>query len=286
MNCYNSDEFLKEAIDSVIGQTHQRWEIIFWDNQSTDKSEEIVRSYNDRRIRYFYALEHTTLGQARNLAVEKSQGEWCAFLDCDDLWSPQKLEKQISKTILYPQAVLIYGVADILVNKGAERTHWGRVMKGLRSKNLTNILPEGDIFEQLLQQNFIPLVSAMVKRSTYWLVGGIDPKLKQAEDFDLFVKLAYCCEVRVIRESICSYRIHASNLTHTQLSDNFQEVLGVISRYLPLSEAKYALKVQHAKHVVALIRKGRYLQGFLYLTRNKSLGMFIGLIWNKLRQLR
>nr|MCH9813328.1 glycosyltransferase [Campylobacterota bacterium] len=68
INCYNSDTYLKEAIESVFNQTYQNWEIIFWDNQSTDRSAEIIKSYNDNRIKYFYAPVHTPLGEARNLA--------------------------------------------------------------------------------------------------------------------------------------------------------------------------------------------------------------------------
>ena len=95
MNCYNSDKYLKEAIDSVIAQTYANWEIIFWDNQSTDQSAEIVKLYDDERIKYFYAEQHTTLGEGRNKALEKVTGEFISFLDCDDLYLPQKLEKTL-----------------------------------------------------------------------------------------------------------------------------------------------------------------------------------------------
>src|SRR4030067_1280023 len=94
MNCYNSEKYLREAIDSVLAQTYQNWEIIFWDNQSTDKSAAIFKSYADPRFCYFLAPEHTTLGQARNLAVEQAHGAWVAFLDCGDILFPRKLAQQ------------------------------------------------------------------------------------------------------------------------------------------------------------------------------------------------
>ena len=95
INCFNGEEFLREAIDSVLAQTYTHWEIIFWDNQSTDATAEIVKSYTDSRIRYYYAPNHTPLGEARNLAVEKTKGEYINFLDADDIWMPNKLEEQI-----------------------------------------------------------------------------------------------------------------------------------------------------------------------------------------------
>ena len=89
MNCYNSDRFLNEAIDSVYSQTYQNWEIIFWDNASTDTSAIIAKSY-DERVKYHFESKTTSLGKARNLAVKKASGKYIAFLDCDDLWLPQK----------------------------------------------------------------------------------------------------------------------------------------------------------------------------------------------------
>ena len=93
---YGHSPWLGEAINSVVAQTYQNWELIFWDNQSTDSSAEIVKSYNDPRFHYFYAPQHTLLYEARNYAIQKSKGEFLAFLDVDDWWENDKLEKQIS----------------------------------------------------------------------------------------------------------------------------------------------------------------------------------------------
>ena len=95
MNCHNSEQYLREAIESVINQTYSNWELIFWDNKSTDESPLIVQSYKDPRINYYSAISYTPLGQARNLAIEKSKGQYIAFLDDDDIWLPEKLQVQI-----------------------------------------------------------------------------------------------------------------------------------------------------------------------------------------------
>ena len=95
MNCYNGENYIKESVNSVINQTYNNWEIIFWDNVSTDSSSKIIKSYNDPRIKYFYAEKNIPLGGARNKAIEKSNGKYLAFLDVDDLWFPEKLSLQI-----------------------------------------------------------------------------------------------------------------------------------------------------------------------------------------------
>ena len=114
INCYNGETFLREAIDSVIAQTYENWELVFWDNQSTDSTREIVESYNNPKIKYFYAPDHTPLGEARNLAVEKANGEYINFLDADDVWSPNKLEEQV-KLLVPGEVELVYTPFKLLL---------------------------------------------------------------------------------------------------------------------------------------------------------------------------
>ena len=76
LNCYNGELYLKKAIDSIIDQTYKNWELVFWDNQSTDKSKKIFKSYKDRRLKYFKSKKHTTLYAARNLAAGKTKGKF------------------------------------------------------------------------------------------------------------------------------------------------------------------------------------------------------------------
>ena len=91
MNCYNGEKYLREALDSILAPTYKNWELIFCDNQSTDKSVEIFKSYADERLKYFYAPTHTLLYEARNYATEKSVGKFIAFLDVDDYKETNKL---------------------------------------------------------------------------------------------------------------------------------------------------------------------------------------------------
>ena len=95
VNCFNGEKYLEAAINSVLQQTYENWELIFWDNQSTDRSAEIFLQYNDQRLKYFRADSHTLLYAARNSAIANSSGELIAFLDVDDWWAADKLERQV-----------------------------------------------------------------------------------------------------------------------------------------------------------------------------------------------
>ena len=95
MNCHNGEKYLKNSIKSVLNQSYKFWELIFFDNQSKDKSKKIVLSFKDKRIKYFSSKKFNSLYEARNLAISKTKGEYVCFLDVDDWWTKTKLAKQV-----------------------------------------------------------------------------------------------------------------------------------------------------------------------------------------------
>ena len=96
INCYNGEKYLLKSIKSILGQTYKNWEIIFWDNCSTDNSKKILKNFKDKRIKYFKSKIFTSLYAARNMAIKKTKGEYVAFLDTDDWWHKKKLQKHCS----------------------------------------------------------------------------------------------------------------------------------------------------------------------------------------------
>lgn len=96
MPSYNTEEFISESIKSVQRQTYENWELIIVDDCSTDNTDEVIRTFlSDTRIRYIKMEQNSGAAVARNRAIREARGRWIAFLDSDDLWFPEKLEKQI-----------------------------------------------------------------------------------------------------------------------------------------------------------------------------------------------
>lgn len=95
MPSYNTAQYIAESIQSVLKQTYANWELIIVDDCSTDNTDEIVTSIEDKRIRYFKNEKNSGAAVSRNKALREARGRWIAFLDSDDLWHPEKLEKQI-----------------------------------------------------------------------------------------------------------------------------------------------------------------------------------------------
>lgn len=229
MNCYNGEKYLSDAINSVLSQTMANWELIFWDNQSTDESQNIVKSYNDSRIKYYFAPTHTTLGKARNLAVSRATGTWITFLDTDDLMLPNNLSTQA--IFMNSDVGIIYGRTKLLYECGSESDGF------LRRLTLGDVypkilpLPSGSIFKQLTRSCFIPLPAAIISRKSYVKVGGIDDSLRMSEDYDLFLKISRIEKVISHDRIETVYRIHRDNLSQSHLHQTFRESTALIRRH-------------------------------------------------------
>lgn len=239
MNCFNSGAYLKEALDSVIAQTYQNWEIIFWDNQSTDNSANIVRSYKDKRIQYFYAPEHTKLGEARNQALMKAKGEYISFLDCDDLYFPSKLEENLlafeDETI-----GLIYSNGYTLFDK-----------KNINKIFYRTLQPKGDVFESWLACYQVMIPSVMFKKNIlayldYWFDNSFD----MIEEFDFFIRISKISKINYINMPLCIWRAHSASMTW-QKKESFENeykifLKKILKQYSELSN-KQCIKKLKAK---------------------------------------
>lgn len=282
MNCYNSAQYLREAIDSVFAQTYQNWEIVFWDNRSTDASAEIFNGYSDPRLRYCLAPEHSKLGKARNLAVAQAKGDWICFLDCDDVWLPEKLEQQIAIIASEDSDLgFVYGQMLVLDECGESESKWSARLRKYTKKTLLSRLPEGQILEKLLMVNFVPLLTAIVNRELYHEVGGISEHFEQAEDYELFIKIAARKKVRAVQSVVALYRVHQSNNSIANNEKAFREASELIGRYLPAPAAIRGLRFRHATFAMTQIESGKLWSGMRHITACARLSA--SLMWRTLK---
>jgi glycosyltransferase involved in cell wall biosynthesis len=205
MNCYNGEQYLKEAIDSIYAQSYQDWEIIFWDNASTDGSPAIARGY-DSRLRYFHGDTNVPLGAARKLAIAEAKGTWIGFLDTDDLWHAEKLSTQL-RAVAGTDHVLCYGGV-------AEITPRGDVIR-----EVIPLHTSGDMLEAQLLQFDINMVTPLLRREAlerYQL--SFDPVVTASEEYNLFIRLLAKGTGSAIPEVLGAWRISPGSLTDRQIS--------------------------------------------------------------------
>lgn len=119
MPCYNAECYIAQSIESVLAQTYQNWELLITDDGSTDKSVEIISKYskNDDRINVMVSDEHQGIARTRNMSISRAKGRFVAFLDSDDIWYPEKLEKQV-EYMLEHELAFTYSSYEIIDYQG------------------------------------------------------------------------------------------------------------------------------------------------------------------------
>jgi len=244
LNCFNGAKYLKEALDSIYGQTYENWEIIFWDNGSTDESSSIANGY-DGRLKYFYAKKTTPLGEARSLALREASGDYIAFLDCDDIYLPDKIQIQIV-AMQEVNAVCSYG---------------GWIKIDSNSKELAKyIMPDnyGDVFESLLSRYVVNFQTLMIQTSFLKRENiNFDTNIKFSTDHNLVLRIAYNWPVLSISDLLVKYRVHADSLSNIRKVDkmndfdytvSFLEKLGAQTKY---NNFKYFASKSRFKMLIA-----------------------------------
>jgi glycosyltransferase involved in cell wall biosynthesis len=194
---YKRANIIRRAIDSVLKQTFQDFEIIVVDDCSNDNTEQVVKAIQDRRIIY---IKHTTNKggcAARNTGIKAAGGEYIAFLDSDDEWLPKKLERQYARfQELDTNVGVVYCGMHQIDDKGAL---------------LRDILPvkQGQLLEDLLIGNCVGSFSVVMIRKIFLeKVGYLDESLPSCQDWDLYLRLSKFSEFYYVKDVLINYYIH------------------------------------------------------------------------------
>lgn len=203
---FNASKYIAQTIRSVLRQTLPADEVLVIDDGSTDNTGAIAASFGPsvRVIR----IPNSKLPAARNHGVKEAKGEWIAFVDADDLWAPNKLERQMQELSLHPEADLCYTGRILLVESPAST----------ELRDVIKVPPADTIAEELLNVNKFPPSCVVIRRSTFLSVGGHDTSFPYVEDWDLWLRLLNA-GVKFVDcpEPLLRYRVHPNNMTHNAI---------------------------------------------------------------------
>lgn len=223
---YNGERFIGETIENVLNQTYQNFEIIIVDDCSIDGTKSVIKPFlMDERIRLIEHKQNKGIPSARNTGIRHSKGRYIAFLDQDDLWVPEKLEKQIA---VFAQGTsnlgLVFG--DIIeVSKDRRRSH------PKMGKNI-NLLPTSTVLKLLFLYNFIPMITILVKRECFDAVGLLDENIKGgADDHEWCLRLAAKYRIWYLNIPLAIHRLHAFN--YSNIERLFYDELAIIEKVVP-----------------------------------------------------
>lgn len=199
---FNGGDETKTAIDSALAQRDCDVEVIVVNDGSTDHTTEVLNSYGDRIVAVHQ--QNQGISRTRNHGLQLAQGEWVAFLDNDDEWLPDKLARQL-------QLAKESG-ADIVYTNTQNFGATDRI-DSLRHED-PNLMPSGDLFDQLLVDNFLVTSSLMIRKAALDNVQGFTESPATAEDWDLWLKLAAAgCRFAAVPEPLTRYRWRAGSFS-------------------------------------------------------------------------
>lgn len=205
MPSWNTACFIAESIQCVIDQTYQDWELIIVDDCSSDNTDEVVYSFmNDKRIKYLHNEKNSGAALTRNRAMREAKGEWIAFLDSDDLWMPEKLEKQL----------------EFMKNRGCflSYTEYEKIDEEDKPLNIFVSGPDVVDKKKMYRYDYIGQLTMMYSANHFGLIQIKD--IKKNNDYAIRLQLFKFKDAHayLLKENLAKYRVRKKSISHDKLS--------------------------------------------------------------------
>lgn len=231
---YNYDKYIKDAIESILNQSYSDFELVIIDDCSTDNSVEIIKQFEDERIKFIQNEENLGLKSSMQKAISYCSGEWIAFLESDDLWLPDTLEKRLACAEKYPQVgiifndVLEFGDEDWLL---AVKNNFDRVRKILSKKTF----PKNIFYDINVHNLILTFSSVMIKRELFENVSFETP-IDALLDWWLYIHIAYNTEAYYMKDKLTKWRQHKQSYIMRKKKSKFK--MANIEAYLDVYKTK------------------------------------------------
>ncbi len=217
---YNRTQYICEAVDSVLAQTYRNIEVIVVDDGSTDNTEEILSQY-DSKIKYVFQ-NNAGPSAARNNGIKQARGDLLAFLDSDDIWFPEKLERQI-QLMKQSRNTGLVSCGSYIINVSGEITASPIIKKNHENKKL--------FLKELMVHNVVSGggSAALIKKKCFEELGLFSENLWIGEDWDMWIRIAKHYDIRFVEEPLIKCRAHGNNL-HANTSRIEADAKQVVAR--------------------------------------------------------
>lgn len=202
---YNHEKFIGKAIESVLNQTYENFELIIMDDNSTDNSKKVINSYNDSRIVKYFSTENKGAVETLNHLIDLANGEYIALLNSDDYWDLTKLEKQYRYLEENKKVAVCFTWADFVDEKGKTIYDKEEMLLDLfRKKNRSNIAWFRYFFEN---GNCLCHPSMMIRKEIYNEIGKYNNAFRQLPDFDMWIRIIKEYDIHILEENLTHFRI-------------------------------------------------------------------------------
>ena len=206
---FNAETYIRRTINSVLGQTYKRIEVLVVDDGSTDRTSEIVESIAEKDSRIFLIQQQNAgVADARNLAIQEAKGEFIANIDADDIWYPENIEKQMEQMLLAGPTVGVVYAWSVVIDEN-----------DLLTGEFLSSYMEGEVYRGLIYKYFVGNASAsLIRRACFDKVGVYNAEFKKlnaqgCEDWDLHLRIAESYQFRVVPRFLIQYRQKAGSMS-------------------------------------------------------------------------
>lgn len=209
---YNRVDLLREAMNSILGQSFRDLELIVVDNYSWDGTTDYLSSISDKRLRHTRNANNGVIAVNRNLGISLARGEYAAFCDDDDSWQPDKLRLQVELMNSRSELALCYTNAETICG---DKTLSRRL---IRRRVLRNH------FFALLRGNFIPNSSVLVRRRVFEDIGVLNTDGSLREDYEMWLRVAWRFQITGIDQPLIRYRVHPNNVAGNRAAETLRSI--------------------------------------------------------------
>lgn len=240
MPSYNYEEYISEAIESVLNQTFNDFELIIIDDASKDNSKKVIQSFGEKniKIRSFFHKKNKGIAKTVNECIKKAKGKYISHFSSDDIWFKEKLEKQLE--ILEKNEDFLVWSEGLIID--AEGNFTGELFTQMHSA--LNRKKSGDIFEELLKNNYICGLSLIYKRENLKNVRR-DEHLIYLSDYKFIVDLAKDYKFYFIPEPLVMYRIHGRNAIFKDRVEGKKDDIKIRNYFLQEYDEEISYKVKN-----------------------------------------
>jgi glycosyltransferase involved in cell wall biosynthesis len=245
INCFNGENFINDCISSVLAQSYTNWELVFWDNLSTDNTAKIIKKSN-----------------------------LIAFLDVDDIWHKDKLKYQVAETNKNKNFSFCYTKTKELYDNFQPPRKNNLILSKINALFFSSKLND-----RLLISNFIYFSSVLINVNLLNDKKLFNDKYKQAEDYDLLLKLSFAGKVIYIDKELTTYRIHNNNLTTSQYGKSFSESLEILEAYKENKYSNLGKTINYLKLSKFLFSKKQYYSSIIFFVRGVLSFLNFGILY-------
>jgi|WetSurMetagenome_2_1015567.scaffolds.fasta_scaffold51825_3 glycosyltransferase involved in cell wall biosynthesis len=219
---YNCERFVAEAIESVLCQTYRPLEIIVVDDGSNDSSLKIIEKYNNHVE--IVSQQNSGVSVARNKGIHQAKGEYIAFLDGDDVWLPNKIEKQIEVLKRYDEVILVSSLGDCINENGNQSNFEPKYQ-------MKNFNEPADLSHELLMNgNPVWTSSVVVRKEVLMNTDLFDAQQRRSQDYDMWIRLSEKGLFYIFQEKLGKYRVLKTSQTFRDIRKEYEAQIDVIKK--------------------------------------------------------